>query len=249
MRVGIVIPAYNAGQTLSAVIARLPYGAGQPLPRTWIVDDGSTDQTAEVARGLARSRPELELKQLPRNGGYGSAVKCGLAAARAEGVDVAVCLHADGQYAPELLPALVSALVDRRLDILQGSRIASGTALSGGMPLYKYLANRALTTLENRVYGLRLSDYHSGYLLYSRRALTTLPFEQFSSSFDFDLEVIAASRALGMAIGEYPIPTHYGDEISHLEPITYGLRALRVMVNYLRGHYHRGGTAPLGANG
>jgi hypothetical protein len=147
------------------------------------------------------------------------------------------CVHADGQYAPEALPMLLGQLRTRSLDVLQGSRIASGTALSGGMPLYKYAANAALNRIENRTLQLGMSDYHSGYLLYGCRALRRLPFARFSDSFDFDLEVIAACCALGLRVGEAPVPTHYGDEISHLHPIAYGLRVLRVLWNYRRGRY------------
>jgi hypothetical protein len=104
------------------------------------------------------------------------------------------------------------------------------------MPLYKYLGNALLNRLENRTLQLSLTDYHSGYLLYGRRALE-LPFQGLSDSFDFDLEVIASARARGLAVGEAPVPTHYGDEVSHLNPLTYGLRVLRVMWNYKRGRY------------
>jgi hypothetical protein len=164
-------------------------------------------------------------------------MKSGLRAVAKEGVDLVACVHADGQYAPEELPAMQKTLEQEDLDLLQGSRIASGTALSGGMPAYKYLAGRALTFLENRVFGLQMSDYHSGYLLYGRRALTSIRFGDLSDSFDFDLEVIASARALGLRIGERPIPTHYGEESSSLSPIPYGFRVLGVMLKYLRGHY------------
>ena len=232
---GIVIPAYDAARTLREVIARLPPLA--ELARLIVVNDGSRDGTAAVARELARSDPRLQVVDRPRNGGYGAAMKDGLAAARADRLGTVACLHADGQYAPEALPALLASLRARRLDLLQGSRIASGTALRGGMPLYKYLAGRALTRLERWTFSLPLTDGHSGYLVYGPRALERLPFDRLSDSFDFDLEVIASARAAGLAVGEHPIPTHYGDEVSHLNPITYGLRALRVMARYRLGHY------------
>jgi hypothetical protein len=123
------------------------------------------------------------------------------------------------------------------LDLLQGSRIASGTALSGGMPLYKYIAGRILSALENRIFGLALTDYHSGFLVYGRRIFTTVKFEGLSSSFDFDLEMIASARAAGLAIGEIPIPTRYADEKSYLNPVAYGFRVLGVIVRFLLGRY------------
>ena len=232
---GIVIPAYDAARTLGAVIARLPRLA--ELARVIVVNDGSRDGTAAVARELARADPRLRLIDRPRNGGYGAAMKDGLAAARGDGLDTVACVHADGQYAPECLPALLASHRVRRLDLLQGSRIASGTALRGGMPLYKYVAGRALTLLENWTFALAMTDYHSGYLIYGARALAHLPFDRLSDSFDFDLEVIASARAAGLSVGEHPVPTHYGDEVSHLNPITYGLRAVRVMVRYRLGYY------------
>ncbi len=238
-RRGIVIPAFNAATTLPGVLRRIPRETLANLAGIWIVDDGSRDGTAAVIEALAREHRTVSGVWLPRNRGYGGAMKAGLAAAREAGVEQLACLHADGQYAPERLPSLLAALGDEELDLVQGSRIASGTGISGGMPLYKYVAGRLLTSLENRVFGLRMTDYHSGYLVYGRRALERVPFAALSDSFDFDLEVIACCRALGLCIGELPIPTHYGDEVSYLNPATYGLRVLRVMGNYLVGRYDR----------
>jgi len=237
MKLGIIIPAYNAASTLRAVHRRIPRALDAALAGIWIVNDGSRDGTAGVARALAAEDPRVTLLDLPLNRGYGGAMKEGLAAARAAAVDVAACIHADGQYAPEELPRLLTALAARSLDLLQGSRIAPGGALRGGMPLYKYLAGRLLTSLENRALGLRMTDYHSGYLLYGPGALAGIPFAPLSDSFDFDVEVIASARARGLAVGEEPIPTRYGGETSYLNPITYGLRVLRVVARYRLGRY------------
>ncbi len=236
MKTAVVIPAYNAENTLADVIGRIP----RDVAGVWIVDDGSTDGTVRVAGDSSRTDPRIRVVRRARNGGYGAAMKAGLGAVEPEGPDVVACVHADGQYAPEELPAMLGTLERENLDLLQGSRVASGTALSGGMPVYKYLAGRFLTLLENRVFGLRMTDYHSGYLLYGRRALRSIPFTDLSDSFDFDLEVIATARALGLRIGERPIPTHYGEESSSLSPVPYGFRVLGVMLKYLQGRYHRG---------
>jgi glycosyltransferase involved in cell wall biosynthesis len=211
-----------------------------PLPeldRIVVVNDGSRDGTAGIVAALPRGRCPVELIDRPRNGGYGAAMKDGLARAAESDPDVVACVHADGQYSPEALPALLTAMRARGLDLLQGSRVASGTALSGGMPLYKFLANKALNLLENRTLGLSMTDYHSGYLLYGRRVRQLVPFARLSDSFDFDLEVIASARARGLSVAEAPVPTHYGDELSHLRPIPYGLRVLRVLWRFRRGHY------------
>ncbi|RYZ10241.1 MAG: glycosyltransferase family 2 protein [Myxococcales bacterium] len=236
MSLVVVIPAYNAGAHVEGVLQRLAGVVGCELSRVIVVDDGSVDDTAQRVRASGFDRAPLTLIQRQSNGGYGAAMKDGLEAARAESPSAVACIHADGQYSPEELPALCRARARRGLDLLQGSRIASGTALAGGMPLYKYVANALLNRVENHTLELGMSDYHSGYLVYGSAALG-LPFRSLSDSFDFDLEVIASARARGLSVGEEPIRTHYGDEVSHLNPLTYGLRALRVMWNYRRGNY------------
>ncbi|MCU0661900.1 MAG: glycosyltransferase family 2 protein [Myxococcota bacterium] len=238
MKLVVVIPAFNAGATLEAVLLRMP--AGLDVHRVVVVNDGSRDRTASLLAELKRRDPRIEPVELPTNGGYGAAMKRGLARALSLQADIVACVHADGQYAPEELPRLIGSLMRRELDLLQGSRHASGTALAGGMPLYKYAAGKILCALERRVFDLDLSDFHSGYLLYGRRALFEIPFERLSVSFDFDLEVIASARNLGLAVGEEPIPTHYGAEVSHLRPLAYGTRVLWVMARHLTGRYREG---------
>jgi glycosyltransferase involved in cell wall biosynthesis len=232
----VVIPAYNAGRHVQGVLTRIAALRRGEVTRVIVVNDGSTDDTGAAIASMRDLPWPLELLERAQNGGYGAAMKDGLNAARARGAELVACIHADGQYSPEVLPGLVRHLRARRLDLLQGSRIASGTAKSGGMPLYKRAGNSLLNVLENRALGLELSDYHSGYLVYGARALA-VPFETLSNSFDFDLEVLASARARGLSIAEAPIPTHYGDEVSHLNPLSYGLRVLRVLWNYRRGHY------------
>jgi len=237
MSLVVVVPAYNAARHLPDVVRRIAAASPPGRLRTVIVDDGSRDDTAAVARALANATPGIDVIVRPRNGGYGAAMKTGLAGARDLGAHHVACVHADGQYRPEALPALLASLASRGLDLLQGSRIASGQARQGGMPLYKLAGNWALGQLERRVFDLPMTDFHSGYLLYGPRALAEIPFARLSDSFDFDLEVIASARARGLAVGEAPIPTHYGDEISYLNPLTYGLRVLRVLWRFKRGVY------------
>ena len=236
MKLCVVIPAYNAARHIEAVLKRVSGLALCGLTEVIVVDDGSRDATARLVKAIQPANFRLRLRERPQNGGYGAAMKDGLAWARESEPDVVACIHADGQYAPEVLPGMIEQLSLRRLDLLQGSRIAAGTALRGGMPLYKYVGNALLNRIENHTLGLSLTDYHSGYLVYGPHALE-LPFSSLSDSFDFDLEVIACARARGLSVGEAPIPTHYGDEVSHLNPLTYGMRVLRVMWNYRRGLY------------
>lgn len=237
VRVSVFVPAYNAGRQLQGVIARIPSGAWPWIVSVWIINDGSTDDTADVAAQLGTDNAAVKLVSFERNQGYGAVVRKGLALSQSDRCDAAVCLHGDGQYPSEAIPEFVEALLERGIDILQGSRIAGGAALSGGMPRYKYVAGRMLTAMENTVFGMHMSDYHSGFLCYSRRALDGIPFDQLSGSFDFDLEVIASARARNMRVEELPIPTRYADEVSHLNPIGYGLRVLGVMAKYLAGGY------------
>jgi glycosyltransferase involved in cell wall biosynthesis len=233
----VVTPAYNAARHVGGVLLRLMALESLALERIVVVNDGSDDDTHERVIALQGKRVPVQLLDRTKNGGYGAAMKDGIDAARETDPEAVACIHADGQYSPEALPFLVQSLRSRGLDLLQGSRIASGTALSGGMPLYKYAANALLNRMENRTLKLSMTDYHSGYLVYGRKALRALPFRSLSDSFDFDLEVIASARARGLRVGEAPVVTHYGDEISHLSPITYGLRVLRVLWNYRRGRY------------
>jgi glycosyltransferase involved in cell wall biosynthesis len=237
MKLVIVVPAYNAARHLPDLIKRIVAARPPGLDKIVVVDDGSSDDTATTARALADITPQIRVVTRPHNGGYGAAMKDGLAFARQWNADRAASVHADGQYGPEVLADLLAALDQRGLDLLQGSRIAGGRALAGGMPRYKYVGNWILNKVERWVFSLPLSDFHSGYLVYGHRALAEIPFSRLSDSFDFDIEVIAAARAHGLAVGEGPIPTHYGDEISHLNPLTYGLRVLRVMWRFKRGVY------------
>jgi glycosyltransferase involved in cell wall biosynthesis len=237
--VSIVIPAYNAAQHLPSVIFRFPSALWNSVRNVWIVNDGSTDNTDAVIASLARDHSSVHPIGFKENRGYGAAMRKGLISCLEDGCDFAAVVHADGQYPPEEVLHFVETMTARSIDLMQGSRLASGTALAGGMPLYKYLAGRTLTMLENTAFGLRMSDYHSGFLVYRRAALAALPFASLSRSFDFDLEAIACARAQGLTIGELPIPTRYADEKSYLNPLGYGLRVLRVLAKYKSGFYHK----------
>jgi glycosyltransferase involved in cell wall biosynthesis len=239
---GIFIPAYNAAATLPDVVARIPKDLWADIGDLTVIDDGSRDATAAVAESLRALYPKLRVHSFPRNQGYGMAVRRGLGFCRESGCEYSVCLHADGQYPPEKLPLFLAHMRRQRVDVLQGSRHSGGTARAGGMPLYKIAAGKALTWMENRCFDLEMTDYHSGFLMYSRRALRAIPFERLSLYFDFDLEVIATARALGLKIEELPIPTRYAGEKSYLNPVRYGMRVLRVMARYRMGRY---GNPPL----
>lgn len=238
-RIDLIIPAYNAGRTIEGIFRRISDGARRRLRRAIVVDDGSSDDTLAALDRVRKDWPELLVLKHPRNRGYGAAEKTLLREARDGGADAAVLLHADGQYAPERIPALLDVLEAENADLVQGSRLLGGGALQGGMPLYKYVANRSLTAVENAAFGLRLAEYHSGFMAYGRRMLDAVPFEALSDSFEFDLEMIVMARVLEFAIREVPVPTRYADEVSHLKPVRYGFDVLRVVRDFRRGRYHR----------
>ena len=233
----VFVPAYNAAETIRGVIARIPDNAWQIIDAVHVIDDGSTDDTARVAKALDQEYPKVHVHSLQRNQGYGEAVRQGMKRCLASGGDYVACLHADGQYPPEQLYEFVQQMQSRGIDVLQGSRHKGGNALAGGMPFYKYVAGKCLTWFENKVFGLRMTDYHSGFLVYSRRALVVVPIDRLSAYFDFDLECIAWASRKGLVIDELAIPTRYASEVSHLNPIWYGLRAVGVMGKYLTKRY------------
>jgi len=203
-----------------------------------VVDDGSTDDTAEALARLKEQYSNLFILKHDVNRGYGAAEKTLLNYAVENGADVAILLHSDGQYSPEKIPDLLKPIDEGHAELVQGSRMLGKGALKGGMPVYKYVSNKCLTAIENWAFGMKMAEYHSGYMLYTRKALLEIPFNQLSGSFDFDLEMIVMSRIKGLQIVEIPIPTIYADEVSHLNPIKYGIDVLSIVWAYKRGKYH-----------
>lgn len=235
--VSIFMPAYNAAATVTGVVKRIPDSVWERIRYIYLINDGSEDTTQHAIEDITREYSYCKTLHHDRNEGYGATVKDGLTLCREDGSDYSICLHADGQYPPEQIPYFVAVMEQEKLDLLQGSRIASGTALSGGMPRYKYIAGKMLTALENMIFGMKMSDYHSGFIMYGKRFIQSVPFERFSGSFDIDLEMIAAARANGFSIGEQPIPTRYAEEKSYLNPVGYGLRVLGVLIKFIAGRY------------
>ena len=233
----IVMPAYNAGRKIESVFARIPKDFIKKVSEFVIVNDGSADDTAEKIESLKKKHKVKALTH-DRNRGYGSAWKTGFSQAVQDGADIAVLLHSDGQYPPEMLPAIVSPIQLGFADMVLGSRIMGRQALKGGMPLKRYLGNRVLTVLENLAYGLNISEYHTGYVAYSKRALTEIPFIRLSDTFHIDGEMILMASKRKMRIWEIPIPTYYGDEKSYVNSFTYGLDVLKTILRNFLGKYN-----------
>ena len=217
-RVCVVMPAYNAAKTLERTVAEIDRDL---VDRILVVDDASRDETAEVARRLG-----LELHVHPRNRGYGGNQKTCYAAALAGGEQIVVMLHPDYQYTPRLIPAMAGLVATGIYPCVLGSRILGGGARRGGMPLWRYVANRALTLYSNLALGAKLSEYHTGYRAFSRGLLERLPLEENSDDFVFDNEILAEILWLGERIGEVSCPTSYFEEASSINfarSVRYGL--------------------------
>jgi glycosyltransferase involved in cell wall biosynthesis len=236
-RVGVLVVAYNARETLASVLDRLPEAFRSTVDHILVCDDASSDDTHEVGLAYqAASDLPLTVVRQPLNLGYGGNQKSGYRWAIEHGLDVVVLLHGDGQYAPEVIEDLVTPLADGRADAVFGSRMMRrGAARAGGMPLYKYVGNRILTTMQNSLAGTQLSEWHSGYRAYRVDALAELPLDSYSDGFDFDTEIILGLHEAGKRIVEVPIPTYYGDEICYVNGIRYAADVTLDVVRYRLG--------------
>jgi glycosyltransferase involved in cell wall biosynthesis len=227
----VFIVAYNAEKTISEVVGRIP----KDLAATYdlevlIIDDASRDATFAESHSVSKGQHlRFPVRALfnPVNQGYGGNQKLGYHYAMEKGFDFVALLHGDGQYAPECLPRLLEPLRRGEADAVMGSRMLSGGgALKGGMPLYKFIGNKVLTWCENRLLRTNLSEFHSGYRVYSVEALRAIPFDRNSNEFHFDTEIIIQMLIAGRTIQELPIPTYYGDEICHVNGMKYAANVL-----------------------
>ena len=225
-RIAVVLPAYNAERTLEATARELP----DIVDSCILVDDYSSDRTVEVADRLG-----LRVFVHDRNYGYGRNQQTCYREALVESANVVIMLHPDYQYTPLLVTAMASMVAYDVYDVVLGSRILGGTALRGGMPVYKYLSNRLLTAVENFVLGVKLSEYHTGYRAFSRKVLTSLPLLENSDDFVFDNQMLAQCVYFGFRIGEVSCPTKYFEEASSINfrrSVTYGLGVLRTTLEF-----------------
>lgn len=230
-RILIFIVAYNAEQTIREVVCRIPPSLAKYETEILIIDDSSQDRTFERAHDVGRGDQALfpmTVLYNPVNQGYGGNQKIGFQFAIHNDFDIVALVHGDGQYAPECLPELLQPLLEEEAGAVFGSRMISRfAALKGGMPLYKYVGNRILTAIQNRVLATSLSEFHSGYRLYSVNALRRIPFDRNTNDFHFDTEIIIQLVRAGLTIKELPIPTYYGDEISHVNGIKYAMQVIK----------------------
>lgn len=228
-KIVVVMPAYHAAKTIAKTVRDIPAGS---VDEIIVVDDASRDDTVTVARSLG-----LQVYEHEKNLGYGGNQKTCYQKALESGADIVVMVHPDYQYDSRLIPYLVKPIEDGLYDVMLGSRIRTrAEALAGGMPLYKYVSNRALTLLENIFLGQNLSEFHTGFRAYSRKVLETIPWRNNSNNFVFDTEFLVETIYFGFRIGEIPVPARYFREASSINFVNsaiYGLSTLKTMGKFI----------------
>jgi glycosyltransferase involved in cell wall biosynthesis len=234
MKIIAVLPAYNAEKTVEATVRSIPPGT---VDEIILVDDASQDKTVEIARRLG-----LSVIVHPQNRGYGANQKTCYREALARGAGIVVMIHPDNQYDARVAPELISLIKLDVCDVMFGNRIRTRQeALSGGMPLYKYIANRLLTVFENLVLGTNLGETHSGFRAYSRRVLETVPWERNSDDFVLDQQMIIQARHFGFRLGDAPVPTRYEKESSSINfrrSAVYGCETLWTLLRWVLHKWH-----------
>jgi glycosyltransferase involved in cell wall biosynthesis len=236
-KIVVVMPAYNAAKTIEKTYREIPLDL---VDEVVVTDDASGDETVAIAKRLG-----LRTLVHEKNLGYGGNQKTCYTEALRLGADVTIMLHPDYQYTPALLPAMIGLITDGPFDAVLGSRILGGGALSGGMPIYKYVANRLLTATQNLLTGGKLSEYHTGYRAFSREIIETLPLLENSNDFVFDNQMLAQILVAGFKIGEITCPTAYFEEASSINfrrSVQYGLGVLRTSLD---AFLHRKGFASI----
>ncbi len=245
-RLLVFVLAYQAERFIEGTLRRIPIALSDFDTVVLVIDDASSDRTFEIAAAI-RDKGDfpfsLVVLRNPVNQGYGGNIKLGIQYAIHERFDAIALIHGDGQYPPELIPEPAQILARGEADAVFGSRMSAlSGALKGGMPLYKFAGNLILTFMQNRLLGTKLSEFHSGFRVYSVAALRRVPFTLASNYFDFDTDIIVQLLAARMTIREMPIPTRYGEEISHVNVLRYGFMILRSTLAYWaqkRGLYYR----------
>lgn len=226
-KVAVVLPAYNAAKTLLKTVQEIDRNIVDDLILT---DDSSQDETVAIALRLG-----IHTIRHEKNRGYGGNQKTCYASALERGADIVVMLHPDYQYSPRLVPAMASMIVSGHYDAVIASRILGGGALKGGMPLYKYIANRSLTAIENMILSQKFSEYHSGFRAWSRKLLNTISIEKCSDDFVFDNQMLLQALRSNACIGEISCPTRYFDEASSINfrrSVVYGFGVLGAAMRY-----------------
>jgi glycosyltransferase involved in cell wall biosynthesis len=243
-KVWVIMPAYNAEHTLSRTYQELPF---EIVDGVILVDDHSTDATVALAQALG-----IVTFEHKKNLGYGRNQKTCYREALRRGADIVIMVHPDYQYSPRLVVSMAAMLAYGSYDLALGSRILGVGALRGGMPFYKYVANRCLTAWQNLLMNYKLSEYHTGYRAFTRKLLETLPLEENTDDFAFDNEILAQAIYFGFSLGEVSCPTRYFPEASSINfrrSVKYGLSVVATSVKYRLQRWHLGKFAIFNADG
>lgn len=226
-KVIVILPAYNAEKTLEITYSEIPFDI---VDDVLLVDDASSDKTADMAKSLG-----IKTIVHPENKGYGGNQKTCYREALKLGADIVIMLHPDYQYTPKLIPAMAYLIESGEFDAVLGSRILSGGALKGGMPLYKYISNRILTLIQNLLLRQKLSEYHTGYRAFKKEILERLPLAENSDDFVFDNQMLSQIIYFGYKVGEISCPAKYFPEASSINfrrSLVYGLSVLLTSIKY-----------------
>jgi len=232
-KVIVVMPSHNVGGVLEKTVSGIPPGC---VDEIIVVNDGSTDDTEQVARRLG-----LSVISHPKSRGYGATQKSGYKEAMAKKADLVIMVHGDNQYDPSLVPQFIWRITQEHCDVVTGTRMVLGDVLKNGMPLWKFIPNRALTWLENMTFRTNLSDYHNGYRAFTTNFLRTIPLDELSDGFDFDTDIIIQAAIRRVKIGEVPHVTRYKDENSQM-PFSKGVKyGLSILITVFKFFLHRTG--------
>lgn len=230
-RAAVFVPTLEAGATIEAVLRGITAVVRHPLEEILVQDDGSSDETLSIARRLAETDPVIRVVVNDRRLGYGGTCKKGFEDLAARGMEVIVMVHGDGQHDPSHIDDLLEPLVTEQADVVLGSRMQRG-ALRGGMPLYKWLANKVLTSAMNRVLAWQLTDYHTGFVALTGDAVRALELSTCSDGHEISAEMLLRAKATGCRVAEVAVSTSYGDgsrSVSATTSLLYGLRVLRML--------------------
>ena len=244
LKIGILVVAYNAESTIKNTISRIPNQFLSLIHEILISDDKSLDSTTLAAQELkSESQLPITIVTQPVNLGYGGNQKFGYYWALENNWDIAILLHADGQYAPEFIEAMVQPILDGNFDVVFGSRmIDKKSALKGGMPKYKWVGNQILTTIQNMLTKQSFSEWHSGYRAYRVSSLKQIPLARLNNGFRFDTQIILELLKIKARFKEISIPTFYGDEVSHVNGLEYAREIIWDTLKYRRKNGVSGGS-------
>jgi 2-polyprenyl-3-methyl-5-hydroxy-6-metoxy-1,4-benzoquinol methylase len=234
-RVAVMVVAYDAERHIEHLLSRIPRDVADNLAEIYVLDDSSTDRTYDtaIAAGKSLGLTNLRVFRTPTNRGYGGNQKIGYSYAIDRDFDFVVLLHGDGQYPPELLPELLAPFMDPQVDAVLGSRMINPKdALRGGMPLYKWVGNKILTAFENLILSRHLSEFHTGYRAFRVATLRRVPYRYDSDDFHFDTQILIQLLSARSRIVEVPIPTHYGDEVCHVNGVRYAWDCAKAVMKY-----------------